>query len=462
MEPFKPVFWYQGLFLQPQHFQQLDLYFQSLLFPLQKYQQPYFWGVCRIQFHQASLKIHTFDLSEGEFIFPDGTWTIFPGNTVIKPRTLRVEELKTGLPFKVYLGLRKWDHVNENVSLMERSDDLHAVGTRFVSQSEPEEIKDLHQGGPPAHVKLMNYVLKIFFENEIEELGHYHLMPVAQFEYDGEEINISRNFVPPTITISSSEVLQHIIQNVREQITSRCRKLEEYKSPKEIQSSEFESSYIVYLLALRSLNRYVPTLYHLTDLADIHPWYVYGLLRQIIGELSTFTDRIDSLGRLMDGSELLPEYNHENLGSCFLEAQSLIGELLGAITIGPESIIRLGREGDYFKAQIPEEVFENRNVFYLVVRTAESQSKVLEVMQHVAKVSSIDFMQTIIARSLSGISLEYSLVPPPGLPIRPNSFYFKLEQTHQQWVEIQKSQSICLYWNKAPKDTQAEIVVLRK
>ena len=33
-EPRKPVFWYQGLFLQPQHFQQADLYNQSTLAPL--------------------------------------------------------------------------------------------------------------------------------------------------------------------------------------------------------------------------------------------------------------------------------------------------------------------------------------------------------------------------------------------------------------------------------------------
>jgi len=31
MKPAKPVLWHQGLFLQPQHFQQFDLYVQSLL-----------------------------------------------------------------------------------------------------------------------------------------------------------------------------------------------------------------------------------------------------------------------------------------------------------------------------------------------------------------------------------------------------------------------------------------------
>lgn len=164
----------------------------------------------------------------------------------------------------------------------------------------------------------------------------------------------------------------------------------------------------------------------------------------------------------MDGTQLLPEYNHEDLQSCFEESHTLIGELLSAIIIGPENIIHLSRKGDYFQAQIPVESFENKKVFYLVVRTAEVQSKVLEVMKNIAKVSSIEYMPTLISRALPGIPLEYSVVPPPGLPTRPNSFYYKYDQNHPQWIEIQKSQSICLYWQNAPKDTIAEIIVLRK
>ncbi|MCE5248689.1 type VI secretion system baseplate subunit TssK, partial [bacterium] len=246
------------------------------------------------------------------------------------------------------------------------------------------------------------------------------------------------------------------------QVLARCRKLEEYKSPREMQTSGFDSTYIVYLFALRSLNRYVPLLFHVTESEHAHPWVVYGIIRQLIGELSTFTDRIDSLGRLMDGTPLLPKYNHDDLRSCFEEAQTLIGELLSSITIGPENIIHLIRKDDHFKAQIPVESFESRNIFYLVVMTAEKQSKVLDVMKHIAKVSSFEQMPTLVGRALPGISLEYSLIPPPGLPTRPNALYFKLDQSHSQWVEIQKSQNICLYWQKAPKDTKAEIIVLRK
>ena len=83
-------------------------------------------------------------------------------------------------------------------------------------------------------------------------------------------------------------------------------------------------------------------------------------------------------------------------------------------------------------------------------------------MKNIAKVSSTEYMTTLVGRALPGISLEYSLIPPPGLPTRSNSYYFKINQSDPQWIEIHKSQSISLFWQQAPKDTQAEIVVLRK
>lgn len=462
MKPAKPVLWYQGLFLQPQHFQQFDLYFQSLLSPLRTYQQPYFWGVCWMQIDETALKAQTFDIAKGEFIFQDGTWIALPANTILHPRTLDKEKLEAGKSFKVYLGLQKWDSKNENVTVLKKGDNPSSVETRFACQADPEEIKDLHQGGPAAHVKLMNYVLKVFWEEEIERLDNYNLLPVAELVYDGDEIKILQNFVPPAVSISSSEVLQQIIHNIREQVAARCRKLEEYKSPKGIMTSEVESSYIVYMLALRSLNRYVPMLFHLTEIPEIHPWIVYGLLRQIIGELSTYSDRIDALGKLKDGTALLPEYNHDDLRFCFDETQTLIGELLNVLKIGPESIIHLERDDNHFQAQIPQELFDERNIFYLILRTAESKNTVLEIMQHISKVSSVEYMPTLIKRALPGIPLKHSSVPPLGLPAQPNSFFFELDRTHNQWIEIQKSQNICLYWDKAPKDTKVQLIILRK
>ena len=78
---------------------------------------------------------------------------------------------------------------------------------------------------------------------------------------------------------------------------------------------------MVYLLALRSLNRYASLLVHMAAARHGHPWQAYGLLRQLIGELSTFSGEISFTGEDQEGSQLLPDYDHSELGACFAAAR---------------------------------------------------------------------------------------------------------------------------------------------
>jgi len=194
MQAKKPLFWYQGLFLQPQHFQQTDLYFHSLLSPFNTFQKPFFWGVCRMNIQDVSLKNRTFELTEGEFILPDGTWIDYPGNAVVQPRSLDKGLLESDKPITVFLGVRKWSFSEENVAVIESDNEVGSVTKRFICGVDAEEAYDLHQGGPAAHVRLMTYVVKIFWDTEIQELGDYHLLPVAKLEMMDGEVQLSQRF----------------------------------------------------------------------------------------------------------------------------------------------------------------------------------------------------------------------------------------------------------------------------
>ncbi|GKT31374.1 type VI secretion system baseplate subunit TssK, partial [Aduncisulcus paluster] len=86
----KPLFWHQGLFLQPQHFQLSDLHQLHRFRAMRQYGLPYFWGV-------SGLK---------------GAWE------------------EGGKPFTVYLGLRKWNPEGGNVAQVE--DTAASVNTMFA------------------------------------------------------------------------------------------------------------------------------------------------------------------------------------------------------------------------------------------------------------------------------------------------------------------------------------------
>ena len=463
MELQRPLFWHQGLFLQPQHFQLADCSLQSLFIPYRKYQAPHFWGVYEMSIHTASLGTRSFQLSRGSFLFPDGSHVVLPGNAVIESRSFEDGWVAGGKPFTVYLGLRKWNQQGENVTQVENLDELTRVTTRFVAPADSEHCNDLHAGGPQGEVKFLNYVLKIFWESEVDLVGDYLLMPVAQLERTREGIEISAQFIPPSLTLASSPTLLGIVKELRDQLASRCRQLEGYKRQKGIQTAEFGARDVVYLLALRTLNRYVPQFFHLVEAREVHPWQLFGLLRQLIGELSSFSETVTVLGESVpEGTPLVPEYDHLNLGECFASARAVIVKLMDEITAGPEYVIPLRYDGTYFTSELKPAHFESRNRYFLVLNTEEDPKELLQSMAASAKLSSRERLPLLIARALPGIAMEHLPVPPQELPRRAFSLYFAVDVHSEQWELVQKGNNIALYWDHAPEDLEVELMIVTR
>jgi type VI secretion system protein ImpJ len=456
----KPLFWHQGLFLQPQHFQLGDIYHQSLLIPYQKYLQPHFWGVGDLKIEESALGTGSFSISKGHFLFPDMTYVEFPGNAVLESRTFDEAWVEGGKPFTVLVGLRKWNGARENVTVLSKLENLAEVTTRFVTTTDTEEAPDLHQGGPAAHVKRLHHAPRIFWGTERDQLGDYVVVPVAQLERVGDEIRVSEDFAPPCLSISSSPPLVKLVRELRDQIAARSHHLESYKRQRGIHTAEFGSRDMVFLLALRSLNRYIPPLFHITETQCVDPWTVYGLLRQLIGELSSFSERLNVIGEFEDGTRLLPKYDHANLWDCFSAALGLVTQLLDDITAGPEYVMQLLFDGTYYAAELSPQIFEGRNRFYLIFETEEDPRSVLQAIETIAKLGSRESLPILIARALPGIKLEHLAVPPQELPRRARGVYFQVDHHSDQWAQVQKANNVALYWDAAPEDLKIELMVV--
>lgn len=463
MEVERAIFWHQGLFLQPQHFQLADRCVQSLLIPYQRYLAPHFWGVYDMTIHSASLGTRSFQISKGTFLFPDGTHVTVPGSAIVESRSFEDGWIAGGKPFTIYLGLKKWSDAAENVTEVESLDTLSRVTTRFAAPADAEAYPDLHAGGPGGDVKRLNFVLKIFWESEVDLAGDYLLIPVAELERTREGIELSGSFIPPCLTLGSSALLMATVKEIRDQLASRSRQLEGYKRQRGIQTAEFGSRDVIYLLALRTLNRYVPKLFHFVEALEVHPWRLYGLLRQLIGELSSFSETVTVLGEsAADGTQFLPEYDHRNLGACFAEAHQLIQKLLDEITAGPEYVLPLIYDGTYFAADMRPAHFQNHNRFFLVLKTEEDPKQVVQSMAAMAKLSCRERLPLLIARALPGIGLEHLPIPPQELPRRAFSIYFAVDSRCELWELVQKGNNIALYWDHAPDDLEVELMIVER
>ena len=456
----RPFFWHQGLFLQPQHFQLQDRYVQSLLQPFQTGLQPHFWGVASLTIQEAALGNQTINLLKGEFLFPEQTYVSFPGNALLEARSFSESWVEGGKPLGVCVGLRKWNPAGENVTVLSSLENIGDISTRFVTSTEPEEAVDLHQSGPPAQVKHLYYALRLFWESEEDKLGEYDLIPLASIERNGETTGLSQRYFPPALSISASTPLLRLIVEIRDQLASRSRQLESYKRDRGIHTAEFGARDMVFLLALRSLNRYVPLLYQMTESEPVHPWNVYGLLRQIIGELSSFSETFNVLGEKSDGATMVLPYNHRKLWTCFSVAQSILTQLLEEITAGPEYVLQLLFDGTYYATELLPTIFQGNNRYYLVITTDQDMQQHLASFISLAKMGARESLPILIARALPGIGLTPLETPPQELPRRANSRYLKIDHHCDQWQQVQRNNNLAVFWDAAPEDLKVELMVV--
>ena len=462
MESKRPVFWYQGLFLQPQHFQLLEQYFQSNLNALRQVTAPFLWGLKAIDLEKAALSNRTFSVSRAEMLFPDGSFVTIPGNGLIKARPIHEDVLahSDGAPVKVYACIKKLDPNGKNVTALDSFDDLSGVNTRFVALSNPEEAIDLYENGPLGQVKMLQYLVKIAFESEKDQLEDYVFMPISAITMQGDEIAFQKDYVPPVISIDGDRYLLNLIKETRDLLAAKGFQIAQFKVQRGLHSAEFGSKDMTLLLALRTLNRFVPALFHYVETGGVHPWEVYCLMRQIVGELSSFSSSIDVLGRQTEKDIGILPYDHWDIGKCFLRAFETISRLIEEITAGPQYIISLEFDGTYFATELAPSIFKAGNRYYLAIKTSKDPDYVIGSMETAAKLSSREYLPILIAKALPGVRLTPLSIPPSELPKRSDTYYFQIDITSDQWVAIEQGKNIALYWDTAPEDTEVELMVV--
>src|SRR5690606_35311019 len=75
------VIWTEGMFLRPQHFQQLEQYFEQQLNMRTQVQQGFFWGVHALTLDEEALQIGKIVLGQATGVMPDGTPFFIDGQT---------------------------------------------------------------------------------------------------------------------------------------------------------------------------------------------------------------------------------------------------------------------------------------------------------------------------------------------------------------------------------------------
>lgn len=460
MNTLQPIFWHQGLFLQPQHFQLNDQLAQSRQAQITALASPYPWGLVSVRIDEAALETLQLRINALTVLMRDGSLISVPGNAVIETRGFDLASIAEGRT--VHVGLRRMVPGSDNVCIVDSHDQAMGAEARYAAASDPVNVQDAYTQGPEGQVELMSYVLRLFWDDEVEALGHYETIPLLRLEQDGDTARVQHQFIPPCLNIGASSVLLEHLRQIRDELAGRARQLEVFKPSSVAKTEDVDANHVSLLMALSVLNRYGPLLNHMLEAPQTHPWQVYGLLRQLVGELSTFSDRYDMMGETRDGHALVPPYQHLDLAPGLTGLTTLIRILLNEIAAAPEMLVRLeaaGASPGLYSAELPDGFFGKRHRYHLLVYGGLDEEGQAEALMRDIKLAAPEQMEVLVTHALGGVELMHLAELPRGIPRRSGALCFYVDPLSDAWANIEEAHEIALFAAGAPSDLQVELIV---
>ncbi len=460
MSKSQPIFWHHGMFLQPQHFQQSEDFVTSQVDFVKQNIAPWLWGFTSLDVSSSAISAKRIEIHQAELLFNDGTYAKLNDNAFVSPRTLEGVEIDPETPATVYLALRKHSSFSDNVTKINDLNEAFNVKTRFFTLNEPSKVNDNYVQGDQALTQELTLKLELVLENEKDSFTEYSLIPCAQIALDGENLVLVNSYVPPCLNIQGSEQLHSQLKDLKDELAGRAIQLKNGQAV--LGNNAIDANAFRYKMSLQALSRFVPRLAHEVSTLQLHPWNIYGGLKELAGEISTFTSDINLLGETSDGEMLLPEYRHDNIAQCFNSARQLINQLLNEISVGPQFMVEMVREEQSFTTEIPKEFFEDRADFFLVVNSKDDWDDYSQSFFTAAKLASKNTIDVLIDRSLPGIGLIHTPTAPSGLPKKDHAHYVRIDIHDDEWLSVQRQQNLVLHWDEAPEELQIELVILKR
>ncbi|MDC2890168.1 type VI secretion system baseplate subunit TssK [Psychrosphaera algicola] len=458
----KPLFWHQGLFLQPQHFQYQSLHSQQAVYQLYGINNPFPWGVSNMHLDSQALNRGFVELNTLDVLYEDGSLVSFPENALIAPRSFESHWQDRTKGIIVLAVISKLSDSRSNVTQVPSYDNSQIISTRYVSSIEGESIKDVHQGDQSVTVKTMKYVVRLIFEDEIEQFSDCLIMPITKLEEIEDVVMFSKEFIPASVCINASSIMMDQLKEIRDELLGRSKQLENYKNTSTSRSAEFNPVSERYRSALRVIARYAPMLNHYLEHPSITPFEMFGHIRALIGELSTFSARYSILGESLDGTVSTIKYNHRELFQSFEKTKALLVSLLDELTVSPELLVRLEKQDDgSYNCKLPSEFFVRQHSMYLLLESNLAANDYISSFKNYAKLGAKSHVERYVQSAILGVEFTHLDEQPTGLEQRPKVTYFTIDRTSSKWKAIEEEGMFAVHWDDAPDDLIIEMVLVR-
>lgn len=419
--------WSEGMFLNPQHFQQQERYLERYIDGRCSAHGSYGWGLQEFELDRQLLGLGKISITKARGIFPDGTPFSFPDHDDAPP----VIEIASNVHNKiVYLAVPLNRPGARSVSEQE---DLRSMARYY---SVEQNVRDITQeGGDNTPLNIGKLRIKLMLEGEVMDgYAYIGLLRITESR-DDKTVLLDDKFIPTVLDcnhdLKLSAFLSELTGLLRHRAESIAGRLADVRSGGTAEVSDY--------MMLQQLNRHELRITHLAKIRGLHPIDFFFELLEILGGLSTFFSKTKR-------PPVLPSYLHENLQATFTPVMEALRQ--GLSTVYEQTAIGLNlveKKYGIRVAQISDASLLNSASFILAARADVAEEQLRLRLPAQLKIGPVELIRQLVNAAMPGIPLKVLPVAPRQIPFHSGYSYFELEKNSPLWKELQHSGGIALH-----------------
>lgn len=430
----RQVHWYEGMFLNPHHFQAADRHAQAAWRTSEDWFHLFNWGLRSIDLDRDAIPNYAFALRSCEARFKDGTKLSIPEDAIADPIELREALSGPEGEVTVFLAVPTLQKGRANVEERPTAD-----GPRY--SVETIEVADENTGGGEQPIQFRRTRCRLLLSTQ-DQTG-YEVLPLARIERSSQleaPPQLAIGYVPPVLAVSAWPPLWRSVQSLLHQIGAR---IEQMASQMVGRGISFESQVpgdAERMLKLWVLNGAFSFLESAVYIRGLPPLLLYQELCRLVGQLAIFSEERRPPN--------LPPYDHGDLGGCF---QTVIKYIqLGLDTIAPSAFEKryFERAGERLQVSLEPAWLNNTRMLYLGVETELSDQECQALLDSLdMKVGSGAQVEAYFRQRVKGLKLVPVTRPPRALPAAAGAVYFQVERDQVFWRDVVDTQTMALRLN---------------
>ena len=427
MSAHNKVVWSEGLFLQPQHFQQQDRYLERFVEGRCQALIPFSWGLTDLEFERDLLSVGKLALRSAAGVFPDGTPFRMPDDDTLPPPLEIGAEVRDQIVF-LAVPFRRADSPE-----FDRASAADGLARHNVRQ---REVRDTTSSSSnPAVVDVGPLSTRMLLASDVTDA--YACIPIAHVveRRADQQIALDEKFIPTVLRARTSGRLASFTT----ELVGLLHQRGEVLAGRVTGTSRGGTAEIADFLMLEAINRYEPLLAHYADAGTLHPEELFRIFVSAAGELATFTTTSKR-------PPALAGYRHERLRETFEPVMKALRECLSVST--PQRAIQIPLEQRKYGisvAIVGDATLYKTAVFVLAARADLPAEELRKRFPLQLKVGPVEKIGDLVNLALPGVPVNAVPVAPRQIPFHAGFAYFELDQSHELWGQLSTSGGLAVH-----------------